>query len=291
MRKAAWFVSVLILALSSLQMWAVEQDAVTCNRNNNNFGDDLETFMAQEQFTVPMSGGVMQVTAAKNGGVRLIAGSGSAYEVTVCKYAGAESQSEADQILKQITAEHSDSAIGVRGPDTNHWVASLIIKVPQGANMSVSAHNGPVSAKEVSGTFKLESVNGPISVKKVSGKVTASAKNGPIAFNGEAGEYDLETQNGPISIELESQSWQNGKLDAHANNGPISLRLPKGYQSGVVVSSDGHSPMSCDADVCSEARKTWDDNERRIEFGPASPVIRISTHNGPVSVGTSEASM
>jgi hypothetical protein len=49
--------------------------------------------------------------------------------------------------------------------------------------------------------------------------------------------------------------------------------------------------MSCDADVCNEARKTWDDNERRIEFGPASPVIRISTHNGPVSVEKSEAEM
>jgi DUF4097 and DUF4098 domain-containing protein YvlB len=171
-------------------------------------------------------------------------------------------------------------------------VVSLIIHVPQGANMSVSAHNGPVSAKDLTGTFKLESVNGPISVHHVNGNVTATAKNGPISFEGQGGgDFDLETQNGPIAINLESQSWQNGKLDARANNGPISLHLPKGYQSGVVVSSDGHSPMSCDAEVCGDARKTWDDNERRIEFGPSSPAIRISTHNGPVSVGKNEASM
>jgi len=290
MRKAALFAAVLALSFLSLQAWAIEGD-INCNRDNNNFGDDLETFTAQEQFTVPMSGSLMQVTAAHNGGVRLIAGSGSAYEVTVCKYAGAENQSEGDQILRQITAQHSDSAIAVSGPNENHWTASLIIKVPEGANMKVSAHNGPVSAKDISGTFALDTVNGPISVKHVNGKVNATAKNGPISFNGQAGDYDLETQNGPISIELENQSWQSGKLDAHANNGPIALRLPKGYQSGVVVSSDGHSPMSCDADVCSEARKTWDDNERRIEFGPSSPVIRISTHNGPVSVGSREAEM
>ncbi|MGZ4788313.1 MAG: DUF4097 family beta strand repeat-containing protein [Terriglobales bacterium] len=283
MRKVA--VLVLTVALTASAAWAVEQDYVTCKKNNNNFGDELETYSSQEQFSIPMNG-PMQVTAARNGGVRLIPGSGSAYEVTVCKYAGADSQSEGDQILKQITAEHSSSAISVRGPEGHHWVASLIIRVPQGATMSVSAHNGPVSAKEVSGTFKLDTVNGPISVQRVSGKVTATAKNGPISFNGNAGEYDLETQNGPISIDLEKDSWENGKLEAHANNGPISLAIPKGYRSGVVVSSDGHSPMSCNADVCNEARKTWDDNERRIEFG-SNPVIRISTHNGPVSVGSS----
>lgn len=289
MRKAAWLVGVLMLALS-MQALAVERDA-DCNRDQNQFGDDLETFVAQEQFSIPMSGDVMQVTAARNGGVRLIGGSGNAYEVTVCKYAGAENQTTANQILSQIAAEHSANAIGVKGPDEQRWSASIIIRVPQGANMNVSAHNGPISAKEISGTFKLESVNGPIAVKRVSGKVSASAKNGPISFNGQTGEYDLETVNGPIAIDLESTSWENGKLDAHANNGPISLRLPKGYQSGVVVSSDGHSPMSCTADACSDARKTWDDGEKRIEFGPSNPVIKISTHNGPVSVGTKEASM
>ena len=279
-------VSVLVLALSLVASaaWASEQD---CNRDHSNFGDEMETYTAQEQFTVPMNG-PMQVTAARNGGVRLIAGTGNAFEVTVCKYAGADNESEGNELLKQITADHSSNAISVRGPEGHHWVAALIIRVPQGANMSVSAHNGPVSAKEVSGTFRLDTVNGPISVKRVSGKVTATAKNGPISFNGNAGDYDLETQNGPISIDLENQSWENGKLEAHANNGPISLAIPKGYKSGVVVSSDGHSPMSCSADVCSEARKTWDDNERRIEFG-SNPVIRISTHNGPVSVGSSEA--
>ncbi|HVZ17737.1 MAG TPA: hypothetical protein VG897_11505 [Terriglobales bacterium] len=282
MRKLA--VVVLTVALTASAAWAVEQDG--CSRDSSNFGDELKTFTAQEQFTVPMSG-PMQVTAARNGGVKLIPGSGSAYEVTVCKYAGAENETEGDGLLKQIAVQHSSSAISVQGPEGHHWVASLIVRVPQGASMSVSAHNGPVSAKDLSGTFRLDTVNGPISVKRVSGKVMATAKNGPISFHGNAGDYSLETQNGPISIDLENQSWDNGKLEARANNGPISLAIPKAYRSGIVVSSDGHSPMSCNADVCNEARKTWNDNERRIEFG-SNPVIRISTHNGPVSVGTSE---
>ena len=288
MRKTAW-VGMVLLALMSASAWAVENDTV-CRHDNTRFGDDEETYMSQEQFTVPMSG-TLQVTAAQNGGVKLVAGSGNEYQVTVCKYAGADSQSEGDQILKQIAAEHTANAISVHGPDGADWSAHLIIRVPQGANMSVSAHNGPLSAKGVSGTFDLKTVNGPISVKEVSGKIAAKAQNGPISFTGNTGDYDLETVNGPISIDLASSSWENGKLDARANNGPISLHLPKGYQSGVVLTSDGHAPMSCNADVCQEARKTWDDGGKKIEFGPSNAVIHISTHNGPVSVGTRDASM
>jgi DUF4097 and DUF4098 domain-containing protein YvlB len=165
----------------------------------------------------------------------------------------------------------------------------MIIRVPAGSSMSVEAHNGPVSARDLNGSFNLNTINGPIAVKNVSGKVTAKAKNGPISFAGDGGDLDLETENGPISIKLQSQTWQGGKLDASAHNGPISLRLPKGYQSGVVLSSKVNSPMSCDAEVCGEARKTWDKDEKRIEFGSSNPVIHISTVNGPVAVGGSRS--
>jgi len=285
MRKAALVLG-LLLALSSLGL-AGDQNEVTCRHGENNFGNDMVTSMTQEQFTVPMSANQIKVTAPRNGGVKLIGGTGAAYEVTVCKYAGADSKAEADQLLAKITSEHSGNSITVRGPNDNDWTASLIIRVPQGANMSVSSHNGPISAKGISGTLALEAQNGPIAIKEVKGKVTAHAQNGPISFHGESGEYQLETQNGPLDIDL-ANKWQSGTLNAETTNGPISLNLPKGYSAGVEVRSDGHSPMECSADACSEARKTWDDNGKKIEFGSTSPVIHISTHNGPVSVENDE---
>jgi len=43
--------------------------------------------------------------------------------------------------------------------------------------------------------------------------------------------------------------------------------------------------VSCSASICGDARKTWDDEDRRkIEFGSGSPVIKLSSYNGPVSV-------
>jgi len=293
MRKGALVLG-LVLTLGTMSAWAGNHHsmshrggngATSCEDMNVTF-DDQETYAAQESFSIPA--GQLDVTAAKNGGVSLLRGDSNQYEVVVCKFVGAENKSAGDQLLGQIAAEKGSGKLSVRGPQGDQdWTASLIIRVPANSTMNVEAHNGPLSAKEISGTFALTTVNGPISVKDVSGKFSAKAQNGPISFVGEGGDLSLNTQNGPISIELKNQTWQGGKLDASAHNGPISLNLPKGYQSGVVLTSKGYSPMSCRADVCSEARKTWDDNEKRIEFGsPSNQVIHISTQNGPVSVGS-----
>jgi len=64
----------------------------------------------------------------------------------------------------------------------------------------------------------------------------------------------------------------------------VTVSIPSGYQSGVVVESEGHSPFQCQASVCSEGRKTWEEDVKRIEFGNGPAVVRVSTVNGPVSV-------
>ena len=69
-----------------------------------------------------------------------------------------------------------------------------------------------------------------------------------------------------------------------ATNGPVTLRVPSGYQSGVILESDGHGPFSCRARVCSEGRKNWDEDRKSVEFGSGPTVVRVSTVNGPVSV-------
>jgi len=78
---------------------------------------------------------------------------------------------------------------------------------------------------------------------------------------------NIRTQNGPIDVVLSGQTWNGSGLQAHAENGPLTIRVPHGYQSGVVVESEGHSPFSCRANVCSEGRKTWEDDKKRVEFG------------------------
>jgi hypothetical protein len=47
--------------------------------------------------------------------------------------------------------------------------------------------------------------------------------------------------------------------------------------------------VSCRAEVCRQARRTWDDSDnRRIELGSGPTVIHVSTVNGPLSVRESD---
>jgi len=111
-----------------------------------------------------------------------------------------------------------------------------------------------------------------------------SAQNGPVTLEGNGGKQTVHAENGPVTLSLSGNSWEGAGIEAHANNGPIKVQIPSGYKSGVLLESNGNSPMRCDASVCSEGRKTWDDDLRRIEFGSGPTLVRVSTNNGPVSV-------
>ena len=39
-------------------------------------------------------------------------------------------------------------------------------------------------------------------------------------------------------------------------------------------------------DSFADARRTWDDDHKRIELGEGPALVRLSTENGPVSVKT-----
>jgi DUF4097 and DUF4098 domain-containing protein YvlB len=121
-------------------------------------------------------------------------------------------------------------------------------------------------------------------VRGCKGDLDLSAENGPVSLEENSGKQRVHTQNGPITIDLDGKNWSGAGLEAHATNGPVTLRVPTGYQSGVVLESDGNGPFSCRANVCDEGRKTWDEEHKRVEFGSGPTVIHVSTVNGPVSV-------
>ncbi|HKD16962.1 MAG TPA: hypothetical protein VKG23_03760, partial [Thermoanaerobaculia bacterium] len=159
------------------------------------------------------------------------------------------------------------------------------------AGIEVSAGNGPVSVRGLSGRVVLRSDNGPISIQRSSGDIDARAQNGPIAVEGDGGRLRLATQNGPIAVALSGSSWKGEGLDARAVNGPVSLAVPDGYTSGTLIESRGRSPFACHGDACSAVRRTWDDEHKRLEFGDGPVVVRLSTENGPVSIRTGTSTL
>ncbi len=256
--------------------------AADCSDLHIRLDGERPTIQSEERTVSKAEAAVLRVHEVENGGVQVQGWDKDVYSVTACKAAVG---GDAARLLSQIKLAVQGGEVSVSGPhgDREDWTVYLLIRTPRSADIEVTAHNGPVSFYTVDGKVTTRATNGPISMKDCSGEANISAENGPISFSGTSGKLRLHTQNGPISVSL-GANWDGSELVADAVNGPLTLRVPSGFRSSFLVESNGHSPVSCHASICADARKTWDDDHRRIEYGSGSPVIRLSTENGPISV-------
>jgi hypothetical protein len=246
--------------------------------------DDQEAMVRSEERTVSKSeASVLQIHSHPNGGVQVTGWDKDSYSVTACK--AVEPGSGAEKLFSQITLSVEGGRVSTHGPSNEDgWSVYLLVRAPKSGVIDVETVNGPVSVYDLGGKLTAHATNGPISLKNFSGDADVTAVNGPISLEGSSGNVRIHTQNGPISVDLAGTNWNGAGLSADAQNGPVTLRVPSGYKSSFVVESKGYSPVSCRASICGDARKTWDDDHKRIEFGAAPAVIRMSTVNGPVAV-------
>lgn len=255
-----------------------------CSDLNIRFDDRDAVVKSEERTVTKAEAPTLRVHPHKNGGVQVEGWDKDVYSVTACK-AAADYDGSAERILSQIKLSIQGGEVSTSGPDNEHdWTVYLLIRAPKSADIDLETANGPMSLYSVDGKLTAHAVNGPITLRDFSGEADVRATNGPISIEGSSGSLRVHTENGPISINLKGTTWNGAGLSADAKNGPLTLFVPAGYKSSFVVESRNYSPMSCRASICENARKTWDDNDRRIEFGASPAMIRLSTVNGPVSV-------
>jgi hypothetical protein len=260
-----------------------ESPAATCADLHIRF-DHHEAVLQTEERTITRSEApTLRVLAESNGGLQVQGWDQDTYSVTLCK--AAEAGSDADSLLSRIHLTFQNGELGVSGPSShNRWSAHILIRAPKAAALDLRVNNGPMTLYHVDGSLKVRAQNGPITVTGCAGELDLNSHNGPVTLEGNSGKQTVHTENGPVTLSLSGNSWNGAGIEAHAINGPVNLQIPSGYKSGVILESDGHGPFKCRASVCSEGRKTWDDDRKRIEFGSAPTLVRVSTVNGPVSV-------
>ena len=246
--------------------------------------DDREALVRSETRTLSKAEApVLKVHPHTNGGTQVVGWDQANYSVTACK--AVAPGNDAERVLSQITVSIDGGTVSTKGPsDDDDWTVYVLIHAPKSANVDLDTNNGPISLYDVDGKLTAHAHNGPISLRDFSGDAEVSAQNGPISVSGSRGNVRIRTENGPITVDLKGTSWEGAGLSADAQNGPVTLNVPGGYQSGFVVESSNHSPMSCRGSICENARRTWDDEHRRIEYGSTPAVLHFSTVNGPISV-------
>lgn len=272
-----------------------ESTVRTCGDIRVRFGR-RDAARAEQSLTGPGPRGPLALKLDRSFGAFFVGSDRRDFSVLACKAA------ETPEALAQVSVSFERGALEAHGPREDRWLIYYVIMAPRNAEIDAETSNGPLSFDgmtgritargqngplgfhECSGTIDARVENGPISLDRVSGNVAAHADNGPISISGSSGNIQAKTSNGPISVRLSGDSWRDGHLEARAVNGPLSLTIPEGYRSHAIVESAGRSPFKCRAAACGNARKNWDDDAMRIEFGEGTPVVQLSTVNGPVTV-------
>jgi hypothetical protein len=247
---------------------------------------DAEVLRSEQTKIISMSSNSpLRIQAPHHGGIFIQGWDRNEYAIKACLGAAGDSAAEAKALLDQLSLSVRDGQVTVQGPGGEPWIGYLLVQAPNGATLDLESTNGPIGLNAISASVQARTTNGPISFTGVSGEIKAHAQNGPINVSGNQGNFHLEAQNGPIGVELEGSRWESGELEASTQNGPLTLTLPESYQSSVHMESAGHSPVGCHAVQCKQAARTWD-RPNVIGFGESSPVIRMSTVNGPVTINS-----
>lgn len=259
--------------------------------SHTQFGDDLETFSAVEQHTLPVTIGSLYVHGAHNGGVSVRGWDRNEIQVTACKYAGAENGNEGQARLAAIHVQISGGDVSATGPDeegSQHWTIHFLVNAPKSIAMKLEAHNGPMSIRDTASDIEAHTVNGPLSIKLASGTVRATTQNGPLSISDCSGNITASAQNGPLTVNLNDKEWRGQGLEASTHNGPLTIKVPEGYLSGVDVEAHGHGPFSCSLRDCDnvQSSKPWD-QEKKVHLGSGNTLVHVSTVNGPVHIGSS----
>jgi DUF4097 and DUF4098 domain-containing protein YvlB len=256
----------------------------SCSDLNISFDRNRRAMVQSEERTISKTAApTLRIEAESNGGLQVEGWNNNDFSVTLCK--AADPEGDAQNVLSQIHLTFQNGELGVTGPSSHdRWSAHILVKAPKGTSLDLRVKNGPMGLYNVDGNVKARAQNGPITVMGCSGNVDLATQNGPVTLEGNSGKLRVDAQNGPLTISLSGTNWNGSGIEAHANNGPLTLEIPSGYQSGVLVESEGRSPFQCHSSVCSEGRKTWDDDRKSIEFGSGPTVVHLSTVNGPISV-------
>ena len=211
------------------------------------------------------SSGALRIDGGRNGGVDIVAGTGSQVHIRAKVFANARSADRAEEIARQVDVRVDGDRIYADGPDTGRresWGVSYELTVPANTDLEIETHNGGIS------------------VEDVTGEITFEALNGGVHLTGVAGDVRGRTTNGGLHIELDGDRWDGAGLDAETTNGGIELYVPEGY-SAELETGTVNGGIDIDFPVTVQGRIG---RRLRTTLGSGGPLVRVVTTNGGVSI-------
>lgn len=236
-------------------------------------GDRLYRHCEIKEQTLP-AGGAITVDGKQNGGIAIRGWERNEILVRAKIETRAPSQAEADQLAQQVRIETAALNIHAEGPESRddyQWYVSYEIFVPRRSDLSLQAHNGGISVKDVTGKIDFKTLNGGVSLTRVGGAVRGS------------------TTNGGVHVELAGSRWEGEELNVRTTNGGVNLVMPDNYSAHLetsTVNGNVSSDFQLNVPLTTRGRIP---KEINVDLGSGGPTIRATTTNGGVRVSRTSA--
>ncbi len=241
--------------------------SLTCRDNWSN--DKLVNHCEINEQTLAATDSTIAVDGRANGGVAVQGWDRNEILLRTRIQTAGPSESEANELAKQIRIETAGSKIFASGPPnrTDHWWSvSYELFVPHRSNLSLKTNNGGISITDVNGRLEFSALNGGVNLKRVGGTVRGG------------------TTNGGLNVELSGERWDGEALDVSTTNGGVSMWIPDNYSAHLETGTvNGH--LSIDFPVTVQGNIT---RELAVNLGSGGATIRAMTTNGGVRIRRSE---
>src|SRR5688572_18743675 len=204
---------------------AQEPNPAECDGNGRGRGRSVQVCDVRE-FTSPATGS-LSIVDRTNGDISVRAWDRDEVHVRAWVRATARDLEAAREIVASVVISEGNR-LRASGPEgqgnpwrgNQWWTVDYDVQVPRGTELTVTAINGEVAIRELSGDVSVEAVNGEIAISDVSGDVSAGVVNGDITISEVSGDISVEAVNGGIELERVS-----GSVDGSSVNGRIEVTL------------------------------------------------------------------
>jgi hypothetical protein len=253
----------------SAQRSSSESDAEwldNCRSGSWNRGDDRGRACEVRIVPVRLNGRSLEIDGRQNGSIRVRGWDGDSVRVTARLQANADSDAEAQDILKEVRVVADGRSVRAEGPSNwrsrQGWSTSYMVMVPRRFDLS------------------LEALNGALAVEGVSGRLDLRTTNGSLALTGVGGDVRAHTQNGSLNVQLSGTSWEGAGLDAETQNGSVRVAVPEKFAAQLETGTVNGS-IHTDFPVTLQGRIT---KRLSLPLNGGGKTIRAVTTNGTVRI-------
>jgi hypothetical protein len=256
-----------LVGITALSQKQKSDDSLACQDDWQS--DRLVGHCELKEQTLPATDGTIAVDGRVNGGVSVKGWDRSEILMRARIQTAAPSETEANDLFKQISIETAGSKIFASGPSnrSDHWwTVSYEVFVPRRSNLSLKTNNGGISIADVNGRLEFSALNGGVNLRRVGGSVRGG------------------TTNGGLNVELSGERWDGEALDVKTTNGGVSMFIPENYSAHLETGTvNGH--LSIDFPVTVQGNIT---RELAVNLGAGGATIRAMTTNGGVRIRRGE---